>query len=54
MIEFRVENGLSQEGFAAMIGATQAQVSKWENGVIRMSPLRKVDLWLWLENNTAK
>jgi len=30
--KFRLENGLTQQDFAEMLGVTQSALSRWENG----------------------
>lgn len=37
--ELRLENGLTQEQFAAEVGVTYASINRWENGHTKPSPL---------------
>ena len=37
--ELRIETGLTQEKFGAVLGVTYPTVSRWENGLAKPSPL---------------
>lgn len=37
--ELRLENGLTQEQFAAELGVTYSSMNRWENGHTKPSPL---------------
>ena len=37
--ELRLENGLTQEQFAALLGITYSSMNRWENGHTKPSPL---------------
>lgn len=37
--ELRLENGLTQEQFAAELGVTYSSINRWENGRSKPSPL---------------
>ena len=37
--ELRLENGLTQEQFAALVGVTYSSMNRWENGHTKPSPL---------------
>ena len=37
--ELRLENGLTQEQFAAALGVTYSSMNRWENGHTKPSPL---------------
>lgn len=37
--KLRLENGLTQEQFAALVGVTYSSMNRWENGHTKPSPL---------------
>lgn len=39
--ELRLENGLTQEQFAALVGVTYSSMNRWENGHTKPSPLAR-------------
>lgn len=47
--ELRLETGLTQEKFAALLGVTYPTISRWENGHAKPSPLaiKKIEAQLW-------
>lgn len=51
ILKYRLEHCITQRVMGRILGCTQAQLSLWECGRVRVSKLREKALWNWIEKS---